>query len=600
MSPRSPLRPPDRCDPEHGAQRATLSVLRAVTDALMSAVAPEAADLLPLPAPDESESAYLGRLGRFLLEEASEECLGQLVGIRTPEHVALVERAVAEVRSVGWRANPISFAHHLTAGEFKLWRYSVLLGEMAREAVMGIKPHQMWALPSQMGKTRTLIWTALWALDRAPTTRIMYVSYDADRAVEEGGLALDIVRAHADEMRFKLRPDVKARGRWMTDQGGGLYCVGVGGAITGYAQDVLLLDDLVKGWEAAHSAANRERVFAVYRSQIRMRVQSSCDPIILCGTRWHEDDIHARLLSAAEMDPHADQWHVIRLPALAEEPNPLSTDPLLRLPDPLGRAPGEVIEPDRFPLEEVLARRASLGAYLSAALEQQRPAPVEGNEIKRDWFRLEEVMPERADAWLTSWDMKLKDKETGDYVVGQVWVRCGKDCWLLDQIRGQFGFAASINAVALLSVRWPEVRQHVIEHAGNGPEVIEALSTPAIGYEVSDDIAGALGMTEGEREAVSILRRRGLPGIIPHTPKGSKTVRMRAVSPYVEAGDVHLPARAQWVPAFLEEVAQFPHGAHDDMVDAMSQALGRIHRRGSIRRRPLTGEAQRAVAATAV
>jgi len=48
-----------------------------------------------------------------------------------------------------------------------------------------------------------------------------------------------------------------------------------------------------------------------------------------------------------------------------------------------------------------------------------------------------------------------------------------------------------------------------------------------------------------------------------------------AVSPPVEAGNVYLPypSIAPWVNDFIEECATFPNGAHDDQVDAMSQAL---------------------------
>jgi phage terminase large subunit-like protein len=48
-----------------------------------------------------------------------------------------------------------------------------------------------------------------------------------------------------------------------------------------------------------------------------------------------------------------------------------------------------------------------------------------------------------------------------------------------------------------------------------------------------------------------------------------------AVSPLIEAGNVYLPhpMYAPWVNDFIEECAAFPNGAHDDQVDAMTQAL---------------------------
>ena len=43
----------------------------------------------------------------------------------------------------------------------------------------------------------------------------------------------------------------------------------------------------------------------------------------------------------------------------------------------------------------------------------------------RSWFRQEENLPTNPDDALVSWDPKLKDKESGDYVVGQCWWRVG-------------------------------------------------------------------------------------------------------------------------------------------------------------------------------
>jgi predicted phage terminase large subunit-like protein len=60
-------------------------------------------------------------------------------------------------------------------------------------------------------------------------------------------------------------------------------------------------------------------------------------------------------------------------------------------------------------------------------------------------------------------------------------------------------------------------------------------------------------------------------------PEGGKVVRAAAVSPLIEASYVYLPHPdyAPWVGDFIEECAAFPNGAHDDQVDAMTQALRR-------------------------
>src|SRR5258705_13421408 len=65
------------------------------------------------------------------------------------------------------------------------------------------------------------------------------------------------------------------------------------------------------------------------------------------------------------------------------------------------------------------------------------------------------------------------------------------------------------------------------------------------------------------------------PELFQFNPKGGKIARAAAISPLIEAGNIYLPhpLYAPWVTDFIEECAAFPNGAHDDQVDAMTQAI---------------------------
>jgi predicted phage terminase large subunit-like protein len=80
--------------------------------------------------------------------------------------------------------------------------------------------------------------------------------------------------------------------------------------------------------------------------------------------------------------------------------------------------------------------------------------------------------------------------------------------------------------------------------------------------------------------------RAEIPSIRPIIPDGDKVSRVYAIAGQIENGYVHLPGMPnhdgtgydsthtpEWVAAFIEEAAAFPHGRHDDQVDAMTQAL---------------------------
>lgn len=69
-----------------------------------------------------------------------------------------------------------------------------------------------------------------------------------------------------------------------------------------------------------------------------------------------------------------------------------------------------------------------------------------------------------------------------------------------------------------------------------------------------------------------------IPALLPVNPEGGKVARAAPITPLIEAGNVYLPHPqiAPWVYEFIEECAAFPNGAHDDQVDAMTQALVRL------------------------
>lgn len=156
-------------------------------------------------------------------------------------------------------------------------------------------------------------------------------------------------------------------------------------------------------------------------------------------------------------------------------------------------------------------------------------------------------VPAEFDTMIQSWDMAFKDKDSSDYVVGQVWGAKGADRFLLDQVRARMDMPATKEAVGTLSKRWPEAAAKLVEDKANGPAVIQEL-------------------------------RHDVDGLIEVTPEGGKIARAHAVSPQVEAGNIYLPhpACAPWIAAFVEETAAFPNGRYDDQVDAMTQALNRM------------------------
>lgn len=489
----------------------------------------------------------------------------------------LIERVLADRAAAGWRADPATMRNRLDP-TYELRAYVRFLARKWVELCDNTGRRMIWNLPGRYGKTALVQAGLAWLLDRKPGSQSIYVTHGQQLANETGIAVRDLLREHRDVLRAQLRVDRRERRRFVTTEDGGLLVVGLGGVPYGFGVGrggVLVVDDPFKHWAEAHSEARRKYVVEQFKGTLRNRLDDERSGILVVHHRLHTEDLTGKLKADMEAGT-GEEWEMVVLPALAAAPQPGRVVP--GYPDPLGRAPGEALDPDRFPAEAVAQRAKAVGSHLAAALEDQDPQPDEGGEIKRAWFDLIDAgqLPPAYDQELISWDLKLKDREAGDYVVGQVWGRTGSDYWLRDQLRGQYDHATTGNAIALLSVRHPGVTLSAIEAAGSADEVVPQLRKPRKDYVVSAEMAGRLGMTEAERDAVQALRRRGMSGLVFHpVTEGSKPVRARTfIVPAAEGGSVHVVV-AHWTPHYLDEMAGFP-GGHDDQVDATSQALQRL------------------------
>lgn len=138
---------------------------------------------------------------------------------------------------------------------------------------------------------------------------------------------------------------------------------------------VLLIDDFFRNVEEALSPTTRESVEKWYASTSETRLEPDGAVVIVC-TRWHTDDLLGRRLK--EMNDGGEKWELIRLPALAEEF------------DPLGRKPGEALWPARYSRQQLEEKRKSyvLRGYewMWESLYQQNPPSVLDSEFDASYF----------------------------------------------------------------------------------------------------------------------------------------------------------------------------------------------------------------------
>lgn len=420
------------------------------------------------------------------------------------------------------------------------------------------------SMPPQEGKSqRATMTSALWALTRNKDARIGIVSYSTDLAISFGRQVRNWIQDNQGvdntlDLKLRIAPDNGSAAVWQLDGfNGGVICRGVGAGLSGRPIDTLIIDDPFADEEQASSETYREKVWRWWLSVGSTRLGPGA-PVILIMTRWHEDDLAGRMLKAD--DGHL--WRVVNIPAQADH------DPDAGETDPLGRNPGEFMISARGRSEDQwMATKLRSGTRVWEALYQGTPSPDAGNVWKRSWWpRYTEPISHpsptvpgarvvECDELIQSWDFTFKDTKSSDFVVGQVWARRGALVYLVDQVRDRMTFTDSVVAMNRVTAKWPQASLKLVEDKANGPAIIDTL-------------------------------RSKVGGIVPITPHDSKLARANAVSPYIEAGNVLLPS-LELAPdlfdleGFLAEAAAFPNGAHDDQVDATSQALARLYINGA-------------------
>jgi predicted phage terminase large subunit-like protein len=388
-----------------------------------------------------------------------------------------------------------------------------------------------------------------WYLGTRPNDRVILVSYEATFAATWGRKVRDTMNEWGPDI-FGTRVSQKssAADRWdIEGHKGGMYTAGALGGITGRGANVLIADDLIKNQQEAQSEVLRDRTWEEWKNTFRTRLEPN-GVIFVIGTRWHEDDIIGRLRAAMGASPQgenhplydkdADRFLLVRLPALAEEP-----DEEFPEPDPLGREVGEVLFKERYPVELLRPHMANASTW--ASLFQQRPSPREGGLFKAEDLP---IVPYPGGKWkkmVRRWDMAATDPKAGedpDFTVG-ILIGEHEDglVYVLDVVRDR---------------KSPGEVERILKRTRDkdGRRVrIRMEQEP-----------GSSGKTVIWNYARTIFRGYPFRGV---RSTGDKILRAETLSAACERGEIRV-VKARWNREFVRELTRFPNAAHDDQVDA--------------------------------
>ena len=415
------------------------------------------------------------------------------------------------------------------------WPHLVAIRQALARVTSGECTRLMVFVPPRHGKSeQTTIRYPIFRTERDPALTTLITGYNERFARRFGRRTRNLAR----ERGIALAPDQSAADEWHTAAGGWLLTRGVGSPPTGVGFRLIVIDDPIRRREDAESKVYRDKVWDWYTDDIYSRLEPG-GAIVLILTRWHEDDLAGRLLQEAKNG--GEQWEIVNLPALAEAD------------DPLGRAEGAALCPERY-TEAALARiRRVMGARSFASLYQQRPQPAEGATFKRQWFRVVERAPEGL-SWHRYWDLAVSQQTSADYLASAA-VALGGDgtIYIRDMIRGRW--------------EWPDQKKIMLSTFALEPDTGQAIEEALHGLAALQDLFR-------EQSAVSTWLR----GVRVDKDKMTRALPWAARA---EAGKVALVSGA-WVADFLDEVCAFPSAAHDDQVDAVSGGVALLGSAGSL------------------
>ena len=376
-----------------------------------------------------------------------------------------------------------------------------------------------------------------WALGHNPSLRFACVSYSNELAAT---LARQLRSVVTSDWYQQLFPGVKlvkdTETETSTSRGGGRIALSIGGTFTGRGADIIIIDDPMKS-EDAQSDKARKLVSNWYQSTLVSRLNDKREgAIILVMQRLHEDDLAGQLLLR-------EGWRHLDLPAIAVADQMIRISPT----QVYHRREGEVLHPDRESRADLEQLKRDMGSLTFSAQYQQRPVPLEGNVIRRDWLQKYDRLPKLDSGWQTvfSVDVALTTTDTSDWSVCTVWLMKKRRYYLADVWRGR--------------LEYPDLKHKLFEFANHHhPNVILIEKT---------------GLALGLIQEFKSHPKSGVPIPLGITPVKSKLVRLETQSARFEAGQVFFPRDAPWLDVLLNELLAFPNSRHDDQVDSISQFL---------------------------
>lgn len=437
---------------------------------------------------------------------------------------------------------------HMVYPEFKEGPHHRFMKPILHDVRDGKQTRVTVSMPPRMGKSETISYLFVaWYLGHRPRDPIIMCTHTSDLSASFGRKIRNLISSDVYHGIFPdtvVSTDKSAADNWTTTLGGKYLAVGVGANIAGHGGALVIIDDAVS--EQAVLNGDPDKAFATAFEWLQVGPLQRLAPggrVVFVGTRWGKKDPIGRVLSWADENPDAPPWYEIRFPAIL----------------PSGRS----LWPAQWPVEQLIAKKASMRPQFWNAQYMQEPTADEGALLKREWWKIwDKDAPPKVDFVIQTWDTAHETKTTNDYTACTTW-----GVWF-DESDGR-------NKIMLLNafkvrLEFPQLKQRVLsEYREWTPECLL----------IEKKAAGAPLIQELRQMDIVVQEyspSRGSAG-----QSNDKRARTNAVSDILFSGLVYAPD-TRWAHELINDCAEFPNGEHDDLVDCTVMALTRFRKGGFI------------------
>lgn len=421
-------------------------------------------------------------------------------------------------------------------------------------------PNLVINVPPGSSKSRIVsVCSTAWRWIDHPEWRAIYTSGNPRTVIRDSTYTRQIIESNWYQESFRptwrFARDQNAKGLYRNTASGFRQAVGLGAAVTGDRANALFMDDMLNAAEAESKAARQEFVdwWPGFANRVAdMKTGTRC----MIAQRLHEVDPVGVVLKEGDWESL-----IIRQEFELQRENPNDErSPFVRpVPTSIGfvdprEKVGDLMDPVRFPADELAKEKIRLGTRGYAAQHQQRPAPAEGAILKRGWFRwflwprdskgdklspAETVKALGITRVLQAADTALGEKESNDYTAIMTGGEAPSRFYLLDRFKDKVDAPTGKATIVAYQAKWNS--QGVVVEGGSS--------------------------ASGKAAAQTIKNDTRLP-IIEQPVYSDKVVGMNKVAPTVEAGVVYLPQDEPWAADLIESLIGFPTLEHDDDADA--------------------------------